>query len=1095
MAAAEPDYRALFEGALVGVAVARPDGAFVTVNPAFARIFGYGSAQELLAAQQSSWSLYADRRDREHAVETLKKEGAVRAFEARMRCRDGGLRWITGNLVLLGGAQGLVQMSLLDSTEQRLAREREQALLRLEHLVTLRFAQAHNTSEALVEAMRAICENEQWEAARYLYVDEARGVLRAGESWCIDDPGRRRYLEQSRDIEYAPGVGLVGHVWSTGAPLWVPDISKDPRVARPGLAAQTGMRGSVVFPVHADGKIIGVLIFDSGEVRKPDERLLRTLSLIGGQVGLLVRRAKAEAALAANERRFRVLIEHGGDAIVFYDREQRMIYRSVSAQRITGYEDRDRLGGPFMALVFEDDQPALQALLDRLLAAGAGSAPFRCRVLHKDGRLRWIEGVVANLLEDPAVGALVVNYHDIDERVRARDRIERNERYFRSLIENSGDMIAVADLDWRYKYMSPGLKRVLGYEPEDALGRRFLDYTPGDAEALRAEAARALEAPGALHVMQRESRHRDGSPRMMETSIVRGTDADGMPVSVINSRDVTDRRRAERAMAESEARLRKIVEATAAPLLVVDRGGMILFANPAAAALFGRPAAELEGSPLGLPVAEGGRAEVQIPQPDGGTRPAETQFAPAELEGREVLVVSLHDLTERKRYESHIENLANHDALTGLPNRTLLRDRVEQAIVHARRANGHVALMYVDLDQFKLVNDSWGHRAGDALLIEIGNRLKATMREGDTVARLGGDEFVVLLSDLKRPGDSAVVARKIAAALARPVKADGREMQATASIGIAMCPEDGGDLEALLQCADAAMYRAKEAGRDGYQYYSAEMGAQARARVELETGLRQALERDELRLHCQPQVDLGTGEIRGCEALLRWERPGKGLVSPAQFIPVAEESGLIVPIGQWALHSACREAMGWEQAGLGRIKVAVNLSARQFWQGSVVETVRAALAESGLPATSLEVEITESVVARDLDQVTKSLEQLRRMGVSVAIDDFGTGYSSLAYLRTLPIQKLKIDRSFIKGIPEDTEAAKLVAEIIRLAHVLSLEVVAEGVETAAQAVFLHSAGCEKMQGFLFSRPVPPADFAAQLRAGRRFQLDGKAIEN
>ena len=481
-------------------------------------------------------------------------------------------------------------------------------------------------------------------------------------------------------------------------------------------------------------------------------------------------------------------------------------------------------------------------------------------------------------------------------------------------------------------------------------------------------------------------------------------------------------------------------------------------------------------------------AEVQIPQPDGTRRAAEMQFAAAELEGRDVLVVSLHDLTERKRYESRIEHLASHDALTGLPNRALLRDRVEQAIVHARRTGSRVAVMYVDLDQFKLVNDSWGHPAGDALLVEVGTRLRSAMREGDTVARLGGDEFVVLLADVARPGDSAVVARKIAGALAPPIVLDGRETQVTASIGIAIWPEDGEGLEALLQCADVAMYRAKDEGRNGYQYYSGEMGAQARARVELETGLRQALERAELRLHWQPQVDLATGEVRGCEALMRWERPGRGLVSPAQFIPLAEESGLIVPIGEWALRSACREAAGWAAAGLGRIQVAVNLSARQFRQGAVVETVRAALAESGLPAGCLELEITESVLARDLDQVVKALEQVRRMGVSVAIDDFGTGYSSLSYLRTLPIQKLKIDRSFIKGIPEDREAAALVGEIIRLAHVLSLEVVAEGVETAPQAAFLRDAGCEKMQGFLFSRPVPSAEFAALVRSGSRLVL-------
>lgn len=448
------------------------------------------------------------------------------------------------------------------------------------------------------------------------------------------------------------------------------------------------------------------------------------------------------------------------------------------------------------------------------------------------------------------------------------------------------------------------------------------------------------------------------------------------------------------------------------------------------------------------------------------------------------------DVTQRKRYEGRIEHLANFDALTDLPNRNLLRDRVEQAIAHARRSRVFVGLMFVDLDNFKFVNDSWGHAAGDALLLEVGRRLQAAVRDGDTVARLGGDEFVILLSDLARPGDTAVVAGKIAAALAAPVRlADGREVSATASIGISLFPGDGEDLDALLQCADAAMYRAKDAGRNTFHYYSAEMSAQARARMETELGLRQALERGELRLYYQPQVDLRTGAIRGFEALLRWEHPQRGLVSPASFIALAEESGLIVPIGQWALREACREAAGWQAAGLGPLRVAVNLSARQFWQGSVTEAVRAALADSGLAPAQLELEITESVVARDLKQVVLSLEQLRRMGITVAIDDFGTGYSSLAYLRSLPIGKLKIDRSFIQGIPIDREAAALVAEIVRLAHVLSLEVVAEGVETEAQAAFLRDAGCEAMQGFVFSRPLPAAECAPLVRS-RRFVIAG-----
>jgi diguanylate cyclase (GGDEF)-like protein/PAS domain S-box-containing protein len=502
------------------------------------------------------------------------------------------------------------------------------------------------------------------------------------------------------------------------------------------------------------------------------------------------------------------------------------------------------------------------------------------------------------------------------------------------------------------------------------------------------------------------------------------------------------------------------------------------------------PRQELEASYAALLAdPEGtGSQQGQYRRKDGALIPFESTRRVVRSGGRAMIVAVSRDVTERKRYESRIEHLANFDALTDLPNRNLLRDRVEQAIAHARRTGGHVGLMFVDLDQFKLVNDSWGHAAGDALLLEVARRLQATVREGDTVARLGGDEFVVLCPDLARPGDAALVAEKIAAALAQPGRVDGREMQTSASIGISLFPGDGADLDSLLQCADAAMYRAKEAGRDGYQFYSAEMSAQARARVETEAGLRQAIERGELRLHYQPQVELATGQVRGFEALMRWEQPGRGIVSPAAFVPVAEESGLIVPMGRWALAEACRQAAAWKAEGLGTLKVAVNLSARQFWHGGVTEAVRAALEASGLAPEQLEVEITESVVARDLRQVMLSLEQLRRTGITVAIDDFGTGYSSLAYLRSLPIGKVKIDKSFIEGIPGDAQASALVAEIVRLAHVLSLHVVAEGVETIEQARFLREAGCEAMQGYLFARPLPAADCAGLLRSGRRLRV-------
>lgn len=439
----------------------------------------------------------------------------------------------------------------------------------------------------------------------------------------------------------------------------------------------------------------------------------------------------------------------------------------------------------------------------------------------------------------------------------------------------------------------------------------------------------------------------------------------------------------------------------------------------------------------------------------------------------------------RREGEARIARLANSDALTGLPNRTLLRDRVDQSIAQAGREGRHVALLFVDLDRFKLVNDSWGHPFGDALLTEVGRRLVGAVRAGDTVARLGGDEFAVLLPSMKRPHAAARVAQKILEALARPVQLEGRTVPLTGSVGISVFPADGDSMETLLQNADAAMYRAKDLGRGGFQFYQAEMGRVARDRVEMESSLHDALPRGELALHYQPQVALADGRICGFEALMRWRREGQGLVSPARFIPVAEESGLIVPLGEWALVEACRQAAAWRRAGLGRFRVSVNLSARQFWQDRVTSAVRAALDRTGADPTCLEVEITEGVVLRDVDQVTRSLGQLRDLGVTVAIDDFGTGYSSLAYLRALPIDKLKIDKSFLRGTPEDPDACALVAEIIQLAHVLKLEVVAEGVEQEGQAAFLRGAGCEHIQGFLFSPALPEEECERLLRDPRR----------
>jgi len=435
------------------------------------------------------------------------------------------------------------------------------------------------------------------------------------------------------------------------------------------------------------------------------------------------------------------------------------------------------------------------------------------------------------------------------------------------------------------------------------------------------------------------------------------------------------------------------------------------------------------------------------------------------------LMIVVEDIARRKQYEHELRHMASHDVLTGLANRSLLMDRLDQALALAHRSGHQVAILFIDLDRFKTINDSLGHEAGDHMIIEAGRRLSSMVREGDTVARLGGDEFVVLMPDLDDAGGAAVLSAKLLEALLLPMNVLGNEFSPVGSIGISIYPRDGIDSNALLKNADAAMYRAKELGRGNFQFYTEEMNARTLDRLRLESGLRRALERHEFVLHYQPQIDLATGVQVGVEALLRWCPPGSEPIAPAEFIPIAEETGLIVQIGAWVLRAACEQLVAWRDAGLPSMTVAVNLSARQFHQQNLVQLVGQILAETGCDAAQLELEITESVVMADPVGATATLQELSDMGVSLSIDDFGTGHSSLSYLKRFPIHALKIDRSFVRDLTTDADDAAIVCAVIALAHTMQLKVIAEGVETEEQLAFLREHRCDQFQGYFFSPPV------------------------
>jgi diguanylate cyclase (GGDEF)-like protein/PAS domain S-box-containing protein len=439
------------------------------------------------------------------------------------------------------------------------------------------------------------------------------------------------------------------------------------------------------------------------------------------------------------------------------------------------------------------------------------------------------------------------------------------------------------------------------------------------------------------------------------------------------------------------------------------------------------------------------------------------------------------DITERTRVEERTRHLALHDSLTGLPNRTLFHDRLHRALAEAERYDRRAGLLLLDLDQFKDINDMLGHTAGDQLLVEVARRLGACVRASDTVARLGGDEFALILTEMRRPEDAAAVARKAMQALARPFRLDGREMHATTSLGIAVGPADGEDPSQLLRAADMALYRAKAEGRNTFRFYAAEMSAAVEARKELEGDLRRALERGELTLEFQAQLELGAGRIVGAEALARWRHPRLGPVPPAEFIPLAESSGLIVPLGAWVLREACRQTRFWRDAGLPHLPMAVNLSLAQCRAGDLAKSTWRVLRASGLEPGALELEVTESLFFSPANGHLDDLYRLHTQGVRVSIDDFGTGYSSLGRLRQLPVDQIKIDRSFVAGLGHSPDAEAIVCAVIRLARSLGLRVVAEGVETDAQCAFLRDEGCDSAQGFHIARPMPPGDFATLLR--------------
>jgi diguanylate cyclase (GGDEF)-like protein/PAS domain S-box-containing protein len=569
--------------------------------------------------------------------------------------------------------------------------------------------------------------------------------------------------------------------------------------------------------------------------------------------------------------------------------------------------------------------------------------------------------------------------------------------------------------------------------------------------------------------------------------------------------DITDRKAAEKHLLQMEARYRGLLEAAPDAMVVVDQGGKIVLLNVQAEKQFGYRRDELVGQKVkniipegfaerllsdGLRSAEDALAqqigtgiELTARRKDGSEFPIEIMLSPLESAEGILVTAAIRDITMRKKAEAEMIHSSEHDFLTGLPNRALLNDRIDQAIRLARRYRRKVAVLFLDVDGFKHINDSLGHPTGDKLLQSIAERLVDCVRSSDTVSRQGGDEFVVLLSEEEHSDVAATTAKRMLQAVAETHSIGQHDLHVTSSVGVSVYPDDGLDAETLIKNADTAMYQAKENGRRTYQFFKPAMNVRAVQRQAIEESLRAGFERNEFALHYQPKINLRTGEISGAEALIRWMHPSQGLIPPAQFIPVAEDCGLILPIGNWVLREACRQARAWVDAGLPLRTMAVNISAMQLRDESFLDGLFAILKDTGLDPRSLELELTESVLMKHAESTASILKTVRAKGVQIAVDDFGTGYSSLSYLRKFPIDALKIDQSFVSQITTVPDETIIVKAVISMGRSLKLRVVAEGVETQEQLAFLQAHQCDEAQGYYFSRPVTPKKFAKLLETG------------
>jgi diguanylate cyclase (GGDEF)-like protein/PAS domain S-box-containing protein len=888
------------------------------------------------------------------------------------------------------------------------------------------------------------------------------------------------------------GRGLCAYVLRTGEPLLATPEVFD-RLLAAGELERLGTPPIdwLGVPLRSGDRTWGVLGTQSySEQIRYDESDRDVLVFVAQHVATAIEQKHQEQALRASEKRYRQMFENNRAVQLLIDPDGGTIVdANMAACDYYGYT-RDELRA---MRIWDINVLGADLVREEMSRARMQERNyFVFRHMRANGEVRDVE-VHSGPVDVAGRKLLYSIIHDITERKRAEQAVLQSEEKYRHIFDYASVGIYQSTREGRIITANATLAAMLGYDSVDELLSKKLGEDVYADPREREDLIRRFEPAGVPANHEVRWRRRDGETIWVQLNVHSMMSPKGTVYFEGFVYDVTERKNAEALLRTQSAAITASMDGIA----IVNERLEFTYVNDAWVRLYGyRDASAILGRSLSdlyepheqvrlitsvLPIVqERGRwrGEATGVRADGASFPQEVSLTAIEAGG---MIAVVRDVTERTYAEEQIKHLAYHDALTGLPNRLLFKDRLTVALSHAQRDQSHLAVLFLDLDRFKVINDSLGHNIGDQLLQAVAARVASCVRDSDTVARLGGDEFTVLLPRLKRSEDAAPIAQKIIEAIRHPFHLEGREFFTTTSIGISLFPEDGTDAEHLIKNADTAMYQAKELGRDNYQLFNAIVNEKALQRIMLEHGLRKALFNEELEVHYQPIFDLRHSRITGMEALLRWRHPQVGSISPATFIPIAEATGVMIPIGIWALRAACKQAKAWHDAGFQSLSLAVNLSVTQLQQHDLVQVVRETLEETGLPPRMLELEITESSAMQSPETSVRTLFDLKKLGIRISLDDFGTGHSSLSYLKRFPIDTLKIDQSFVRDINSDPDTAAIVTAIIAMAHSLRLKVIAEGVEFTDQLNFLRAHGCDQMQGYLIKPPVSGEEFLAFIR--------------